>query len=213
MGSLLRREPKRVLREIKTTDGQRLRVVAYRIPEPSYKGSGCGPRPTLSAHPDDLLEGLFAAAVESLPFCWILDQLEPGTCGLIHQDNLVEVGVNSTAGARLSLLLMEAQREGLAPMLLRATEVRDQTSAETFVAAWRDPERRAAMRETAPKLLTRRDCHADAELAREMRGYGLPLKHKAVVGKDGKPVESKPVSRAREHLRRILDSSSRIAGG
>lgn len=213
MGRLLHQSAKRILREIRTTDGTSLNVVAYRIPAPGYKNEGCGPRPLQSAHPDDLVEGMFAAAVENEYFGWLLDQIEPGTSELVRSDAETTVTVNGLSGARLSMLLMSAQRAGITPILIRATEVRSRADAERFLSAWRSPELLREMRETAPLLLTRRDCDADAALVKKMRSFGVPLRHKEVVGKDGRPVESRQVSNARAQLRRILDASSRITGG
>lgn len=211
MGRNLLRNPKRTLREFTASGGARFRVVAYRIPPPAYKGDGCGPKPVDSAHPDDVLEGLFAAVLENQMFAATLEELAPGTPEQVALDAKYEIGVNGPGGAVLSVLMGEAHREGLLPMLLRATELRDSTSAALFVAAWRDEAARERMRKAAERLLSVRDCEGDAALAKEFRAFGLPVKHKPRVGKDGKPVQEQ-VSAARTTLRYLIAGTSRLGG-
>lgn len=210
MGRNLLRQPKRILREFKA-EGQRFRVVAYRIPEPAYNNNGCGPKTIDSIHPDDVIEGLFASIIENYVFAAALDEIAPGIIEFAAAESAAEVGVNGAAGSMLSLFAGEVQRDGLMPMLLRATELRDTTSAARFVAAWRDPAQRDLMRAAAARLLSPRDCDADAALAKEFRQWGLALKHKPLIGKDGKAIEER-ISPARATLRYVMDGSSRIGG-
>ncbi len=212
MGRLLHREPKRVLRELTTREGARLRVVGYRIPEPGYQNDGCGPKATTHVHPDDLLEGLFAAAIENEHFGAVLDALMPGLRSMVVDDMAVGLAVSGAAGAELSVLLIQAQQEGLVPMLMRATEIRDVASGAKFVAGWQDPVQRSAMSLAAARLLTPRDDCGDRELAVEFRRWGLSPRRLERKGKDGAAVPEH-VSNARRQLRRLIDTSSRIGKG
>jgi hypothetical protein len=212
MGRLVAREQKRVLREMTTRDGARLRVVGYRIPEPSYQNDGCGPRTTTQVHPDDLLEGLFSAALENCSFARALDALMPGVVSDIQSDSLLGLGVNGHAGAALSVLLLDAQQQGIVPMLIRATELRDDAAADRFISGWNDPQQRTEMAAAAALLLAPRDDCGDRELAAEFRRWGLSprrLERKTMGG----ATISEPVSAARLQLRRIIDTSARIGKG
>ena len=212
MGRILMREPKRVLREMTTSDGTRLRVVAYRIPEPGYQSNGCGARTSLDAHPDDLLEGMFAACMENPHFATILEALVPGLPVDIADDQRLGIGIEATAGNLLSVLLIGAQQDGLAPLLIRATEVRDAASAERFLAGWRSAEERALMSAAAERLLAIRDAVADRELATIFRRWGVAPKPLERKDKSGASIKD-DVSTARQQLRRIIETSSRIGGG
>lgn len=210
MGRNLLRQPKRILREFKA-EGQRFRVVAYRIPEPAYNNSGCGPKAIDSIHPDDVVEGLFASIIENHVFAAALDEIAPGIVAYAAVEAAAEVGVNGAAGSMLALFAGEVQRDGLLPMLLRATEMRDTTAAALFVAGWRDPAQRELMRSAAARLLAPRDCDADAALGKEFRAWGIAPKFKPRVGKDGKPIEER-ISPARATLRYVMAGSSRTGG-
>lgn len=203
-----RTKGKRVREVLHTKEGVRLHVVEYRLPEPQYVGRGCAPRQP-AINPLDLLEGLWAAVVESPVFCSVLERISPGLVATIQEEHVLGIGPNAYGAELISAFLMSVQCNGMMGLLIRATEIRDQAAADLFASAWLDGQRAAELRKLSRSIAMPRNKEDDVELSKRMRSIGLTMRAYSTKGVSSAADGASP---GRSNLRFIINDTAQPGG-